>query len=109
MFVSNPKFVSPTDNLMTPCSQKLSAAKKKHFTKCAALTIPISVDTRRGKPIAMKFDPVDESMAAPQDGGVAPFEGAQEANRDADAPADEAPREATPAVPVADVVMMEEF
>ncbi|PSR75039.1 hypothetical protein PHLCEN_2v9369 [Hermanssonia centrifuga] len=29
----NPTFVSPTDNLMTPCSQKISAAKKKHFTK----------------------------------------------------------------------------
>ncbi|KAF7301629.1 hypothetical protein MIND_00728400 [Mycena indigotica] len=31
----NPTFVSPTDNLMTPCTQKLSAAKKKHFTKGA--------------------------------------------------------------------------
>lgn len=30
---SNPSFVSPTDNLMTPCTQKISAAKKKHFTK----------------------------------------------------------------------------
>ncbi|PPQ94956.1 hypothetical protein CVT25_003928 [Psilocybe cyanescens] len=29
----NPAFISPTDNLMTPCTQKLSAAKKKHFTK----------------------------------------------------------------------------
>ncbi|KAF7332165.1 RING-type domain-containing protein [Mycena kentingensis (nom. inval.)] len=29
----NPTYVSPTDNLMTPCTQKLSAAKKKHFTK----------------------------------------------------------------------------
>ncbi|KAK0468459.1 uncharacterized protein EV420DRAFT_1504582 [Desarmillaria tabescens] len=28
-----PNFVSPTDNMMTPCSQKLSDAKKKHFTK----------------------------------------------------------------------------
>ena len=25
---------SPTDNLMTPVTRKLSAAKKKHFTKC---------------------------------------------------------------------------
>ncbi|KAF8165384.1 hypothetical protein B0H34DRAFT_793779 [Crassisporium funariophilum] len=30
---SNPTYVSPTDNLMTPCTQKLSAARKKHFTK----------------------------------------------------------------------------
>ncbi|KAJ7068222.1 hypothetical protein C8F01DRAFT_1117336 [Mycena amicta] len=28
----NPTYISPTDNLMTPCTQKLSAAKKKHFT-----------------------------------------------------------------------------
>ncbi|KAI0796850.1 hypothetical protein C8Q75DRAFT_862635 [Abortiporus biennis] len=31
----NPKFVSPTDNVLTPCSQKIGAAKKKHFTKGA--------------------------------------------------------------------------
>lgn len=31
---SNPAFVSPTDNLMTPCTKKLSAAKKKNFAKC---------------------------------------------------------------------------
>ncbi|TFK28779.1 hypothetical protein FA15DRAFT_691558 [Coprinopsis marcescibilis] len=29
----NPAFISPTDNLMTPCTQKLNAAKKKQFTK----------------------------------------------------------------------------
>ncbi|KZT72526.1 hypothetical protein DAEQUDRAFT_704919 [Daedalea quercina L-15889] len=28
----NPKYISPTDKMMTPVSQKLSAAKKKHFT-----------------------------------------------------------------------------
>ncbi|KAK7470696.1 hypothetical protein VKT23_002118 [Stygiomarasmius scandens] len=32
---SNPSYVSPTDNLMTPCTQKLNAAKKKHFSKPA--------------------------------------------------------------------------
>ncbi|KAG9219322.1 hypothetical protein CCMSSC00406_0001732 [Pleurotus cornucopiae] len=31
----NPNFISPTDNMMTPCTQKLNAAKKKHFTKGA--------------------------------------------------------------------------
>ncbi|KDR83784.1 hypothetical protein GALMADRAFT_236149 [Galerina marginata CBS 339.88] len=31
----NPAFISPTDNLMTPCTQKLNAAKKKHFIKPA--------------------------------------------------------------------------
>jgi hypothetical protein len=30
---SNHTYVSPTDNLVTPVTQKLNAAKKKHFTK----------------------------------------------------------------------------
>ncbi|KAF8842311.1 hypothetical protein BDN67DRAFT_899573 [Paxillus ammoniavirescens] len=30
---NNPKFVSPTDNMMTPVTQKLNAAKQKRFTK----------------------------------------------------------------------------
>ena len=34
----NPKFVSPTDKLLTPVSQKLNAAKKKHFDKCVAFS-----------------------------------------------------------------------
>ncbi|KAF9058149.1 hypothetical protein BJ165DRAFT_1425986 [Panaeolus papilionaceus] len=29
----NPTYVSPTDNMMTPVTQKLNAARKKHFTK----------------------------------------------------------------------------
>ncbi|KAG6814210.1 hypothetical protein H0H92_000887 [Tricholoma furcatifolium] len=31
----NPNFISPTDNLMTPVTQKLNAAKKKQFNKGA--------------------------------------------------------------------------
>lgn len=30
---SNPAFCSPTDNLLTPCTRKLSAARKKHFNR----------------------------------------------------------------------------
>ncbi|KAI0787155.1 hypothetical protein BC629DRAFT_1515276 [Irpex lacteus] len=30
---ANPNFVSPTDDMMTPCTKKISAAKKKHFTR----------------------------------------------------------------------------
>jgi len=30
---SNPTFISPTDNLMTPCTQKLNAARRKNFDK----------------------------------------------------------------------------
>jgi len=33
----NPKFVSPTDKMLTPVSQKLNAAKKKHFGGCVTL------------------------------------------------------------------------
>lgn len=29
----NPNFISPTDNMMTPCTQKLTAARKKQFAK----------------------------------------------------------------------------
>ena len=32
--VRNSNFVSPTDNMMTPTTQNINAAKKKHFTKC---------------------------------------------------------------------------
>ncbi|EIM88066.1 uncharacterized protein STEHIDRAFT_94973 [Stereum hirsutum FP-91666 SS1] len=32
----NPTYVSPTDNMLTPCTKKLDAAKKKHFTKGTA-------------------------------------------------------------------------
>ncbi|KAF9534886.1 hypothetical protein CPB83DRAFT_803201 [Crepidotus variabilis] len=35
----NPMFVSPTDNMMTPCSQKLNATKKKHFNKSKPVTL----------------------------------------------------------------------
>lgn len=39
----NPKFVSPTDKMLTPVSQKLNAVKKKHFDKCVALFLIRSV------------------------------------------------------------------
>ncbi|KAI0921658.1 hypothetical protein AcW1_004433 [Taiwanofungus camphoratus] len=32
---SNNSYISPTDKMMTPVSQKLSASKKKHFSKSA--------------------------------------------------------------------------
>ena len=38
-FYSNPNFISPTDNLMTPVTQKLNEAKKKQFTKYASLLL----------------------------------------------------------------------
>jgi len=41
--ISNPAFISPTDNLLTPCTQKLSAARKKHFNKYEILIAFTSV------------------------------------------------------------------
>jgi hypothetical protein len=40
----NPSYVSPTDNLLTPVTQKISAAKKKHFNKSVfTLALPIEL------------------------------------------------------------------
>ncbi|KAI6119375.1 hypothetical protein EDD16DRAFT_940023 [Pisolithus croceorrhizus] len=45
---NNPKFVSPTDDLVTPVTKKLNAAKQKHFTKAV-------------KPIGNLFDSKERS------------------------------------------------
>ncbi|KAF8528702.1 hypothetical protein JB92DRAFT_2696973 [Gautieria morchelliformis] len=29
----NPKYISPTDTMLTPCTAKISQSKKKHFNK----------------------------------------------------------------------------
>ncbi|KAH9999900.1 hypothetical protein BJV77DRAFT_1064059 [Russula vinacea] len=36
----NPTYVSPTDNMLTPVTQKISDAKKKHFNKGKSTPIP---------------------------------------------------------------------
>lgn len=41
---SNHTYVSPTDNLVTPVTQKLNAAKKKHFTKSVSQVSQINID-----------------------------------------------------------------
>lgn len=45
---NNPKFVSPTDDLVTPVTKKLNAAKQKHFAKAV-------------KPIGNLFDSKERS------------------------------------------------
>ncbi|KAI0034076.1 hypothetical protein K488DRAFT_8706, partial [Vararia minispora EC-137] len=37
---SNTTYVSPTDSMMTPTTQKINAAKKKHFNNRGAKPIP---------------------------------------------------------------------
>lgn len=39
---SNRATVSPTDNMMTPCTAKLTQAKKKHFNKYVSV-VPVLV------------------------------------------------------------------
>jgi len=73
----NPTYISPTDNLMTPCTQKLSAHKQKHFTKGAKPmgqlfgqkdSVPAQQD--RDGPIA---DLSDEKTDEKMDEDVNPF------------------------------------
>ncbi|KAF9451682.1 hypothetical protein P691DRAFT_723415 [Macrolepiota fuliginosa MF-IS2] len=52
----NPNFISPTDNLMTPVTQKLNAAKKKQFTKGAK---PVQLFARK-ETIESNTDESDE-------------------------------------------------
>ncbi|KAI0368077.1 hypothetical protein BV20DRAFT_969662 [Pilatotrama ljubarskyi] len=56
----NPTYVSPTDNMMTPCSQKLNATKKKHFAKGVSKPMP----SLFGQQESNSSD--SESEAAPQ-------------------------------------------
>lgn len=72
---NKPAYVSPSDQLMTPCTAKLSQAKKKHFNK--------------GKPIRFAFnagaaaaDDDDEKPSAPTNGSPL-AQSAQEDDEDA--------------------------
>ncbi|KAF8192562.1 hypothetical protein BJ912DRAFT_1142131 [Pholiota molesta] len=59
----NPAFISPTDNMLTPCTQKLSAAKKKHFSRAT-------------KPVQL-FSPArenDETSATDEDDDEVPIQ-----------------------------------
>ena len=65
----NPTYISPTDNLMTPCTQKLSAAKKKHFAKLVQSLFCSSCSQMRfrgAKPIQL-FAQAEEKAADSDD------------------------------------------
>lgn len=40
--------MSPTDNVLSPCSAKLSGAKQRHFQKCVPLSLILSLRKGRG-------------------------------------------------------------
>ncbi|KAJ8454164.1 hypothetical protein ONZ51_g10157 [Trametes cubensis] len=60
----NPTYVSPTDNMMTPCSQKLNATKKKHFIKGAAKPMP-SLFSQQGNSSESDTEEPTEAPAEP--------------------------------------------
>ncbi|KAF5369862.1 hypothetical protein D9758_001090 [Tetrapyrgos nigripes] len=68
---SNPSYISPTDNLMTPCTQKLNAAKKKHFSKPA-------------KPVQLFAQKEENSNSDVEDSNISP-----EAKSDSAMPVDD--------------------
>ena len=93
MFDSNPKYISPTDKMMTPVSQKLSAAKKKHFTKyvptfCCALCGRADRRRRGAKPMQSLFaQPPKETAPSDEDSasdGDAPTSSLTEEKKDED-------------------------
>ncbi|THH31302.1 hypothetical protein EUX98_g2889 [Antrodiella citrinella] len=58
----NPTYISPTDNLMTPVSQKLNASKKKHFTKGANPMKPLFAPKEALGSSEEETSPHDEKM-----------------------------------------------
>ncbi|KAG6919400.1 hypothetical protein DXG01_006283 [Tephrocybe rancida] len=60
----NPNFISPTDNLMTPVTQKLNAAKKKHFSKGSNPVQLFSTQREQDEASSDKQIDVDEPTAA---------------------------------------------
>ncbi|KAG8930045.1 hypothetical protein FRC02_004734 [Tulasnella sp. 418] len=51
---NNPSTVSPTDNMLTPCSAKISQVKKKHFNKAVkplSFGSPDDADSDDEKPV----------------------------------------------------------
>ncbi|KAF8266847.1 hypothetical protein EI94DRAFT_1731969 [Lactarius quietus] len=62
----NPTYVSPTDNLLTPVTQKISAAKKKHYNKGPSKPMPALF----GEDIADTSDNEDGNTIPPTSLGI---------------------------------------
>jgi len=63
----NPKYISPTDKMMTPVSQKLSAAKKKHFTKGAKPMQSLFTQKEASSDSESPESPVDDDVPQSSD------------------------------------------
>lgn len=75
----NPSYVSPTDNLLTPVTQKISAAKKKHFKsvhsfihQLSQLTTPLFLFRGPSKPIPALFGESVAGTSDDEDGDTIP-------------------------------------
>jgi len=78
---NNPKFVSPTDNMVTPVTQKLNAARQKRFVKGAKPTGNLFPNKERGsqssdeQQSASDAEPSDsKAPVVPAHGDANPFE-----------------------------------
>ncbi|CDZ96342.1 Spo12 [Phaffia rhodozyma] len=58
MASNKPSMVSPTDNMMSPCTAKLAGAKKKHFAKGRPMALAQSFSA-----VADSADDDDENVA----------------------------------------------
>jgi len=72
---NNPKFVSPTDNMVTPVTQKLNAAKQKRFAKGARPTGNLFSNKERG---SQSSDEQQSESDAEASGPMAPVVPAHE-------------------------------
>jgi hypothetical protein len=82
---SRQSFCSPTDNMMSPCTQKLVLSKKRHYSKYAMLTVLLFVlygiqnlthfitVNNRGKPLTLSsaFQQSAASSSAPAKSSLA--------------------------------------
>ncbi|KAH9927205.1 uncharacterized protein BXZ73DRAFT_102791 [Epithele typhae] len=71
----NPMFVSPTDNMLTPVSQKLNQTKKKHFAKGAAKPMPSLFNQQQvAGSDSDQEEPASQTSAAPPSSSAAPMD-----------------------------------
>jgi len=59
----NPNYISPTDNMMTPCTQKLNATRKKQFAKGPK---PVQLFPQQAQDDSARDD--EDSSEIPHDG-----------------------------------------
>ncbi|KAF8529173.1 hypothetical protein BU17DRAFT_80362 [Hysterangium stoloniferum] len=54
----NPKYISPTDKMMTPCTAKITQSKKKHFNKGKPIQLFSAVEAEADPEPAEDSEPI---------------------------------------------------